>query len=66
MGNVKSIEIAVESMSPSELAEFRRWFAEFDANAWDNQIEQDATAGRLDGMAAEAFADYRAGSAREL
>ena len=66
MGNVKSIENAVESLPPSELAEFRRWFAEFDAAAWDQQIEQDAAAGKLIGLAAEALADYRSGSAREL
>ena len=66
MGNVKSIEKAVESLPPSELAEFRRWFAEFDANAWDEQIERDAAAGKLDALAAEALADYRVGSVREL
>ena len=66
MGNVKSIEQAVELLPPSELAEFRRWFAEFDANAWDQQIEQDAAAGRLDAMAAEALSDHRVGAAREL
>ncbi len=66
MGNVKSIEQAVESLPPSELAEFRRWFTEFDAAAWDRQIEQDAASGKLDGLAAEALADYRAGPAREL
>ena len=66
MGNVKSIEKAVESLPPSELAEFRLWFAEFDAAVWDKQIEQDAASGKLDGLAAEALADYRAGSAREL
>jgi hypothetical protein len=49
-----------------ELAEFRQWFAEFDSNAWDRQIEQDATSGKLDQFAAEALADYRAGSARQL
>ena len=66
MGNVKSIEKAVESLPPSELAEFRRWFAEFDADAWDKQIEQDAAGGKLVAMASEALADYRAGSVREL
>ena len=66
MRNVKSIEKALESLPPSELAEFRRWFAEFDASAWDKQIEQDVAAGRLDGMAAEALADFLAGPAREL
>ena len=66
MGNVKSIENAVKSPPPIELAEFRRRFAEFDGNARDRQIEQDAASGRLDQLAAEADADYRAGSVRQL
>ena len=50
-----------------ELDEFRRWFDEFDASAWDRQIEQDAAAGKLDQLAADALADYRdVGSARQL
>jgi hypothetical protein len=59
MGNVKAIEKAVEALPPAELAEFRRWFAEFDAAAWDTQIEQDARGGKLDQLAAEALADRR-------
>lgn len=66
MGDVKTIEKAVESLPPSDLAQFRRWFAEFDATAWDKQIDQDATSGKLDGLAADALADYSAGSPREL
>lgn len=66
MGNVKAIEKAIEALPPEELAEFRRWFAEFDAAAWDAQVEQDAAAGKLDRLAAEALADYRSGPAREL
>ena len=66
MGNVKSIEKAVEALPPAELAEFRHWFAEFDAAAWDAQIEQDAAAGKLDHLAGEALNDFQSGSAREL
>jgi hypothetical protein len=66
MGDVKSIERAVELLPPSELAEFRHWFAEFDAAAWDEQIEQDAISGKLEALAAEALADYGSGSTREL
>ena len=66
MENVKAIERAVESLPTLELAEFRQWFAEFDGNAWDRQIEQDASSGKLDQLAAEALADYHAGSARQL
>jgi hypothetical protein len=66
MGNVKSIEEAVAKLPPAELTEFRHWFAEFDAAAWDRQIESDAVGGKLDLLAAEALADYRAGPTREL
>jgi hypothetical protein len=65
MGDVKAIERAVEALPPPELAEFRRWFAEYDAAAWDRQIEDDAAKGKLDQLAAEALADYRSGSTRE-
>ena len=66
MRNMKAIENAVEALRPMELAEFRRWFAEFDNTMWDRQIERNADSGKLDGLAAEALADYCAGSAREL
>ena len=66
MGNVQSIENAVQSLPPVELAEFRQWFADFDGNSWDRQIEQDVASGKLDQLAAEALADYRAGPARQL
>ena len=66
MGTVKSIEAAVQALAAADLSEFRAWFAEFDAMAWDKQIEQDAGAGKLDELAAEALDDYQAGSVREL
>ena len=66
MQNVRSIQNAVESLAIVELAEFRRWFAEFDGAAWDKQIEQDALSGKLDQLAADALADHRAGSPSQL
>lgn len=66
MGSIKSIEKAVEALPPAELAEFRQWFAEFDAQAWDRQLERDAAAGKLDDLAAEALADHQVGSTRAL
>jgi hypothetical protein len=59
MADVKSLEQAVEALDPSALAEFRRWFAEFDAAAWDRQLEADASAGKLDALLSEAEDDYR-------
>jgi hypothetical protein len=66
MSSVEAIEAAIQQLPPTDLAQFRRWFAEFDAAAWDKQIEADAAAGKLDALAAEAVAEYDAGKAREL
>lgn len=66
MLTAESVEQAVEQLPLEELAKFRRWFARFDADAWDAQIEADAAAGKLDALAAEALAEYHSGQAREL
>ena len=41
-------------------------FAEFDADFWDQQLEQDITAGRLDKLADEALGDLREGQCTDL
>ena len=41
MTTVEAIEKEIEKLSPTELAEFRRWYTDFDADAWDAQIEAD-------------------------
>jgi hypothetical protein len=61
MSSVNEIEEAVLRLSTAELDAFRTWFAEFDAAAWDRQMEDDVAAGRLDGLAEEALEDLRAG-----
>lgn len=66
MTTIETIERAVEHLDAEELATFRRWFLEYDAEAWDAQIEADAAAGKLDALAEEALADYRSGKAREI
>jgi hypothetical protein len=65
MGDLNSIEKAVEALPAAELAEFRSWFADFDGAAWDRQIEQDALNGELDRLAAEALEDFASGSPRK-
>jgi len=66
MTSIQAIEQAVQQLPAHELAEFRRWFAQFDEAVWDAQIEADADAGKLDALAAEALAEYHNGTAREL
>ena len=53
MSSVNEIEDAVQRLTPAELDAFRTWFAEFDAAAWDRQMEDDVAAGRLDALADE-------------
>jgi hypothetical protein len=60
------IENAVAGLPPDELAKFWAWFVEFDADAWDQQIEEDIRAGRLDALADEALQDHREGRTTEL
>ena len=57
MYTVKDIGWAIQTLEPTELAAFRAWFAEYDADAWDRQFDDDVTAGRLDALADEALAD---------
>ena len=66
MTNVEAVGKEIERFTPTELAEFRRWYANFDADAWDEQIEADAVSGKLDALAEEALAEYEAGKAREI
>jgi hypothetical protein len=66
MSEVEQLERRIENLTAEEFAKFRAWFVEFDARIWDQQIEADAKAGKLDGLIAQALADYKAGKAREL
>jgi len=66
MTTVEDIERAVSQLAPAELERFRVWFEAFDAQRFDERIERDARAGKLDRMADEALAEHRAGRTREL
>jgi hypothetical protein len=66
MSKVESIEHAVEQLGRDDLATFREWFQSFDSAQWDAQIESDVAAGKLDAMADEAIAEFRAGKTSSL
>jgi hypothetical protein len=66
MTTVEDIEKAISQLPPAELDRFRVWFEMFDAQQFDERIERDAKAGKLDRMADEALAEHRAGRTREL
>lgn len=64
--SVEELEKAVAQLPPDQLKKFRAWYERFDAEAWDKQIEKDATEGRLDELAEAALTDHRKGKTREL
>ena len=66
MSTVEQIEQAIRSLGPQDLAALRDWFAAFDAELWDRQLEQDVAAGRLDRLAEEALSDLKAGRCTDL
>lgn len=66
MSTIQEIESAVSNLSQKELAAFRQWFAGFDAEAWDKQLEDDIRAGKLDALAEEALRDLREGRCADL
>ncbi len=50
MRKIEEIEQQISKLSKAELAEFREWYAEFDAQAWDQQFEADVRSGKLDAL----------------
>ena len=66
MTTVDEIEQAVSKLTPEQLAKFRAWFEEFQARLFDEQIERDAKAGKLDTLAARARANHKAGRRKEF
>jgi len=66
MGKIELLEKQIRELSSAELAELRQWFAEFDAELWDRQMEADVKAGRLDRLAEEALEEFAAGRTKPL
>lgn len=66
MVRLADIEKAIRELTPEQLARFREWFAEFDAQLWDRDLENDTASGRLDALADEAINDHRQGRSTEL
>ena len=54
MSDLFYLEKAIAALRRSDLAALCRWFSEFDFKAWDEQIETDASAGKLDTLLIEA------------
>lgn len=66
MGKIEKLEQQIRDLSDQELADLRKWFAEFDAEVWDRQMEADAASGKLDRLAEKALRDHAEGRTKPL
>ena len=62
----EQIQSEIEALPLEEYVRLRRWFAEKDWEHWDNQLESDGTAGKLDFLLDEAFAAKEQGKLQDL
>ncbi len=66
MSTLEQIEAAILTLQPDEFQRLRQWFLDVDYQRWDEQIEQDVADGKLDALAEEAIAEFKAGRYREI
>ena len=66
MDKIKNIEKDVRSLTARELAAFRKWFIEFDADTWDRQLERDSATGKLADLAKKSSSDHKKGKSTSL
>jgi hypothetical protein len=66
MRKLEEIEEEIRNLSGAELVEFRRWYAEFDAQMWDRQFESDVKAGKLDALAEAARKAHQEGKSTKF
>lgn len=64
--SVNEIEAAIAQLSRDEIAELANWFARHHASVWDEQIEKDVEAGKLDLLARRALEDFKSGKCTPL
>ena len=66
MIDLKKIKKEIEKLPESDFAELRRWIAEKDWKNWDNEIENDSHANKLDFLIDEAKKEKKDGNLNDL
>lgn len=66
MSTLEQIETAILALPSDEFQRLRQWFFDVDYQRWDEQIEQDVAEGKLEALAEEAIAGFKAGHCREI
>jgi len=66
MGKIDDLKKSLEELSVSEQQEMAEWFAELRERLFDDAIERDAKAGKLDFLMNEAIGEHKAGRTTPL
>ena len=66
MTKLEQIQSSIETLSAEEIAKLRAWLDELDARLFDEKIERDAKAGKLDKLAEEARENLKSGRGEEF
>ena len=66
MTEVNEIKDAIRSLPEEDFARLRHWFSEKDWEKWDEEIETDSQAGKLDFLIEEAKEEKEQGKLRDL
>ena len=64
--SVTEIQAAITELTSDDLADLMKWLDDYQAKLWEQQIEEDLEAGRLDAVLAEVDEDYEAGLSQPL
>lgn len=66
MMRLEQLQTEIEALPEKDFLRLRRWFADKDWLRWDNQLEKDIAAGRLDSLLEEAASAKAQGTLRDL
>jgi hypothetical protein len=65
MDRVEEIETAISSLAPEEYQRFVDWFRAREQERWDQQMDRDCVAGKLDFLFGEAETESAQGLVRD-
>jgi hypothetical protein len=66
MSRIDELKSEIESLPDNEFSELYRWLSEKDWERWDEEIQADSEAGKLDSLIGEARKEKSKGSLRDL
>jgi hypothetical protein len=64
MGSLQEIEVAIANLPREDFLQLRNRIQRRFDDQWDEQLEQDVVAGKLDALGQQALAEHRTGRSR--